>query len=116
MADARPSSTQSKRQDDRTLTFLTRLIMLLLAAGLVISVCMNGYITLENIRLKQRNRQLAQRTERTFMLYQFAQRLVSELKVFGRRNPEADVLLRKHAQAISELGLDSQARQFATDE
>jgi len=116
MADARPNSTQTKPQDDRPLTFLTRLMMLLLAAGLVISVCMTAYMTLENIRLKKSNRDLMRRMERTFMLHQFAQRLVGELGALSRRDPEAGVLLRKHAQAISQLGLESQARQFAPDE
>ena len=116
MADAKPDSTRTKRQDDRPLTFLTRLIMLLLAAGLVISVCMTAYMTMENVRLKRSNRDLMRRMERAFMLHQFAQRLVAELGALSRRDPEAGVLLHKHAQAISQLDLDSQARQFAPDE
>ena len=93
-------------------TFLTRMVMLLLAAGLVTSVCMNVYVVTENVRLRNSYRNMQRSAEATSRLYQFTQRLIAELGSLSRTDAETANLLRKHAGAISELGLDSQDRAF----
>jgi hypothetical protein len=84
-----------------------RLVGLLLAASLGISVAFNIYVVAENVSVKSRLAEQEKMGARCDGLHQFSARLINELGFMARSQPAVGDLLSKYRPAIAMFELGS---------
>jgi len=80
---------------------LQNLLILVLAACLVVSACLNLYMVPANLVYQKRVNKLTEEKVHYAAIYRVGQRLVMDLQYLSRTNPGAQQLLNRHAEELS---------------
>ncbi len=102
-------STERNRQLVMQVDYLKKTVILLILACVTISVCLNVYVSYENVMLKSRVAELEEGQKGYESVYQFMQRLVSEFQYLARSEESIALVLRKYEAILRSYGLHTQA-------
>ena len=109
-SDVNADLTKQVETLGKNVEFIRKVVILLVLVTMAVLACVLVYVLRENIVLKNRVGVYEQQLQQSEAMFSFIDRVISDLIVLGRTDPNAAKLVSKYSNVIQSAGLGASAR------